>query len=114
MKLTAETRITASRETVWRFSQTPALHVRWYLRFSDIEYLPRESTSEPQRFRYATRIGFGRSLGGWKEAPAQVRAAEGSHAWTLGLEDMRLVRATEVAPIDYLWRLGRTENIRPS
>src|SRR5205809_7731344 len=67
MKLTAETLIKSDRETVWRLSQTPLLHARWDLRFTDIEYLPRESAAEPQRFRYATRIGFGLAVKGWGE-----------------------------------------------
>jgi len=67
MKLTAETHIKSDRDTVWRLSQTPQLHARWDLRFTDIEYLPRESASEPQRFRYATRIGLGLAVKGWGE-----------------------------------------------
>ena len=67
MKLTAETLIKSDRDTVWRLSQTPHLHTRWDLRFTDIEYLPRESAAEPQRFRYATHIGFGLAVKGWGE-----------------------------------------------
>ena len=67
MKLTAETVIKSDRDTVWHLSQTPQLHARWDLRFTDIEYLPRESTAEPQRFLYATRIGFGLAVKGWGE-----------------------------------------------
>src|SRR5207244_11131350 len=67
MKLTAETVIKSDRDTVWRLSQTPQLHARWDLRFTDIEYLPRESTAEPQRFLYATRIGVGLAVKGWGE-----------------------------------------------
>lgn len=36
---------------LWRYTQTPALHVRWDARFGEITYVPRTS---PQRFRYAT------------------------------------------------------------
>jgi hypothetical protein len=67
MKLTAETLIAADRETVWRFTQTPACHVKWDLRFSDIDYLPRGSAGEPQRFRYAMRLGAGLAIQGWGE-----------------------------------------------
>ena len=59
-----ETRIRAPLEALWRHSQTPALHERWDLRFTDIEYLPRADAQEPQRFRYATRIGFGLAIEG--------------------------------------------------
>jgi len=71
MKLTAETLIKSDRDTVWRLSQTPHLHARWDLRFTDIEYLPRESAAESQRFRYATRIGFGLAVKGWGETVGQ-------------------------------------------
>jgi uncharacterized membrane protein YphA (DoxX/SURF4 family) len=37
----------------------PDLHRRWDLRFTDIKYLPRPDMTQPQRFLYATRIGFG-------------------------------------------------------
>jgi hypothetical protein len=67
MKLTAETYISASLDKVWEFSQNPALHQRWDLRFSAIEYLPKESDGEPQRFRYLKKIGFGLSVTGWGE-----------------------------------------------
>ena len=46
-------------DDLWRLTQTPELHRRWDLRFTDIEYLPRPDEAEPQRFLYATRIGFG-------------------------------------------------------
>jgi uncharacterized membrane protein YphA (DoxX/SURF4 family) len=42
----------------------PALHQRWDLRFTEIEYLPRLSQSEPQQFLYSTRIGFGVKISG--------------------------------------------------
>lgn len=50
-------------DSVWERTQDPAEHERWDLRFSDIEYLPRED-DEPQRFTYATRIGFGIGIEG--------------------------------------------------
>lgn len=48
--------VDAPLEAVWDRTQEPALHERWDLRFSDIEYLPR-AEGEPQRFTYRTRIG---------------------------------------------------------
>jgi len=75
MKLTAETLIKSDRDTVWRLSQTPHLHARWDLRFTDIEYLPRESAAEPQRFRYATRIGFGFAVKGWGETVGEPESS---------------------------------------
>lgn len=50
---------------VWELSQTPELHRRWDLRFTEIDYLlPRPEPAEPQRFRYATRIGLGLEVRG--------------------------------------------------
>ncbi|GAC1448043.1 MAG: DoxX-like family protein [Isosphaeraceae bacterium] len=55
-------------DDLWRLTQTPGLHRRWDLRFSDIEYLPRLDETEPQRFLYATRVGFGLSIRGEGES----------------------------------------------
>jgi len=70
-----ETRIGADLEEVWRLTQDPALHQRWDLRFSRIEYLPRPILTEPQRFLYETRIGLGLSIRGTGESVGE-RAAE--------------------------------------
>lgn len=51
--------IRTSVDRLWELTQTPAAHQRWDLRFTDIHYLPRPDLSQPQRFLYATRIGFG-------------------------------------------------------
>ena len=72
MKLTAETTIRTDRETVWRKSQEPEQHVLWDLRFTEIEYLPKDQPEEPQRFRYTTRIGFGVSIEGWGESVGEA------------------------------------------
>lgn len=64
MGIYVETRIRGTMDDLWRLTQTPDLHVRWDLRFTDIEYLPRPDESEPQHFLYATRIGFGVSIEG--------------------------------------------------
>jgi hypothetical protein len=53
-----------SMERLWDLTQTPGLHQQWDLRFTDIHYLPRPDPNEPQRFRYATRIGFGVGIRG--------------------------------------------------
>ena len=60
--------IRASMDDVWRFTQTPELHERWDLRFTNIEYLPRPDDDQPQRFLYATRIGFGLKIQGEGES----------------------------------------------
>jgi uncharacterized protein DUF2071 len=47
----------------------------------------------------------------WRETPVEVVAAEWTYALRLGVPDMHLVRATQVAAIDYVWRIGRSENL---
>jgi Uncharacterized conserved protein (COG2071) len=47
----------------------------------------------------------------WREEPVEVEAADWSYPRSLGLRDLWLVRATRVAPIDYRWRIGRTERL---
>ncbi|MBO4253436.1 hypothetical protein, partial [Streptomyces griseorubiginosus] len=51
-----EARIRADLDDLWTRTQDPAQHQRWDLRFTEITYLPR-GEGEPQRFRYATRVG---------------------------------------------------------
>ena len=55
MGIYVETFIRGPLEEVWSRTQDPALHQRWDLRFSGIEYLPRPDPSQPHRFRYSTR-----------------------------------------------------------
>jgi hypothetical protein len=81
--------IHGSMDDVWRLTQTPQLHQRWDLRFTSITYLDRPDESEPQRFRYATRIGLGVEIEGWGEtageqADDRLRTSAlkfGSHDW---------------------------------
>jgi hypothetical protein len=47
----------------------------------------------------------------WEEEAVEVEVADWSYPRSLGLSDSRLVRATRIAPIDYRWRIGRTERI---
>jgi hypothetical protein len=58
MSIYVEILIRAPIDALWAHTQTPALHEKWDLRFSQIEYLPKAHDTEPQRFRYTTRIGF--------------------------------------------------------
>jgi uncharacterized membrane protein YphA (DoxX/SURF4 family) len=71
MKLTAETTIRGDPERVRALTQGPEQHVRWDLRFTDIEELPRAGPGAPRRFRYATRIGAGLAIEGWGETIAE-------------------------------------------
>lgn len=56
--------IPAGLDEIWRHTQVSELHQLWDLRFTTIEYLPRLSQAEPQRFLYSTRIGFGLMING--------------------------------------------------
>jgi hypothetical protein len=89
-----ENRIRGTVEEIWRLTQTPELHERWDLRFTSIAYLPL-AQDETQRFRYATRIGFGIEIEGWGETVGE-RAADGARTSALkfGSDDWRsLIRS---------------------
>jgi DoxX-like protein len=75
--------IRAPFEAVWSHTQRPELHERWDLRFTSIEYLPRSSEREPQRFRYSTRIGFGLGISGDGASVAKRALPDGGHASSL-------------------------------
>ena len=51
MSIYVEILVRAPMDALWSHTQMPALHERWDLRFSRIEYLPRNGESEPQRFQ---------------------------------------------------------------
>jgi hypothetical protein len=78
MSIYVEILIRAPMEALWAHTQTPSLHERWDLRFSRIDYLPRDSETDPQRFRYATRIGFGLEVAGEGESLGERDLATGS------------------------------------
>ncbi len=119
MKLTANIRIETDRETIWEKSQNPDEHVQWDLRFTDIDYLPKDSPEDPQRFRYATRLGFGLVVTGWGVSvgdPGKQTSAlkfgsddpkslirEGAGSWTYK-EEAKEVRFSTV--YDYKVRYG--------
>jgi hypothetical protein len=64
-------------EELWAHTQRPELHQPWDLRFTEIRYLPRASEAEPQRFNYATRIGFGIQIVGEGESSGSREEATG-------------------------------------
>ncbi|HEX9636889.1 MAG TPA: DoxX-like family protein [Acidobacteriota bacterium] len=78
MSIYVEIRVRAPMDAVWAHTQTPELHESWDLRFSTIEYLPRIDDGSPQRFRYATRIGFGFEISGEGEAIGHRDSPDGS------------------------------------
>jgi uncharacterized membrane protein YphA (DoxX/SURF4 family) len=120
MKLTASTTIVCDLDTLWQKTQVTQEHVRWDLRFSNIAYLPKNGPEEPQRFRYATRIGFGKEIVGWGETIAQCDGRgsslrfgsddklslirEGSGCWIYKPKDERVAFETVY---DYGVRYGR-------
>ena len=82
-------------DALWTYTQTPTLHERWDLRFSQIAYLPKERESEPQRFRYATRIGLGLEVAGEGESVGERdnadRAGGRTSALKFGSDDHRSI-----------------------
>ena len=60
--------ICACVDEIWRRTQVPDLHEQWDLRFTTIDYLPKHSEAEPQKFLYSTRIGFGLKINGEGES----------------------------------------------
>lgn len=70
MSIYVEVQIEGDLEDVWEKTQHPDLHQRWDVRFSSIHYLPRDDDSQPQRFLYSTRIGFGLRIEGEGESIA--------------------------------------------
>lgn len=77
MSIYVETSIQGPLEEVWQRTQDPGLHERWDLRFTRIEYLPRPDPSQPQRFRYSTRIGFGLEISGEGETVGSQKGLAG-------------------------------------
>lgn len=73
------------KAALWEKTQDPRQHVRWDIRFTAIEYLPRTSASEPQRFLYQTRLGLGVQISGYGETVAS--SAEGTSVLRFGSAD---------------------------
>ncbi len=71
-----ERRVRGSVDEVWRLTQTPELHQRWDLRFTEIRYLPR-AEGDPQRFLYATRWMPGVEVTGTGESVGQRVGVDG-------------------------------------
>jgi len=78
MSVYVESLVRAPLDVLWTHTQTPQLHQRWDLRFSRIEYLPRPDDAAPQRFCYATRIGFGLEVSGYGETVGQREVTGGA------------------------------------
>jgi hypothetical protein len=94
MGIFVETVIRAPMEALWSHCQDPAAHQRWDVRFSTIEYLPK-GRNEPQRFRYATRMGFGLVVAGVGETVASRDLPGGARASSIrfsSLHPLSLIR----------------------
>ncbi|TMV50772.1 hypothetical protein FE783_08810 [Paenibacillus mesophilus] len=72
-----ELNIKADMGELWERTQTPEMHEQWDLRFSEIRYIEKETDDEPQRFLYATRIGFGMRIEGTGETTASTEERSG-------------------------------------
>jgi len=83
MSIYVEITIQVPMDALWKHTQTPELHERWDLRFTRIRYLPKKTESEPQRFLYATRIGFGLQIAGEGESVGERDSANGSRSSAL-------------------------------
>jgi hypothetical protein len=83
MSIYVEIRIRGDMDELWRRTQDPSLHERWDLRFSEIVYLPRPDETAPQRFSYATRIGFGLRIRGEGESEGSRAGAGGERVSAL-------------------------------
>ncbi|OME88206.1 hypothetical protein BK120_02525 [Paenibacillus sp. FSL A5-0031] len=67
-----ELEIRATQDELWAHTQIPQLHEQWDLRFSKIQYLPKNSESDIQKFQYETRIGFGLNIRGTGETSSTI------------------------------------------
>ena len=75
--------VRGSLDEVWRRTQEPAVHQRWDLRFTTIQYLPRVE-GEPQRFLYETRVVPGLAVRGTGETLGERNTGDGSATSALG------------------------------
>ena len=64
MAIFVETDLACGPDDLWERAQDPAQHARWDLRFSAIAYAAPPAAGTPQRFAYATRLGFGIAIRG--------------------------------------------------
>jgi len=53
-----ETTINCELDDLWEHTQNPEKHQQWDLRFSTIEYLPKDKPDDPQRFLYSRKVLF--------------------------------------------------------
>lgn len=78
-----EIEIACVPDELWRRTQEPGLHERWDVRFSRIEYLPRDGEDAPQRFVYRRRVLPGLTVTGDGETKGSREGPDGSGASAL-------------------------------
>jgi uncharacterized membrane protein YphA (DoxX/SURF4 family) len=76
MSIYVEILIRSGMDDLWEKTQDPKLHQRWDLRFSEIDYLPRQP-GKAQKFLYKTRIGGGLRIEGAGESTGERDDASG-------------------------------------
>lgn len=82
MSIYVEILIWTTMDDLWQKTQEPQLHQRWDLRFSRIDYLPRQP-DEPQKFLYSTRIGLGLRIDGEGESTGEHDGPSGERTSAL-------------------------------
>ncbi len=82
MNIYVEILIRSGMDDLWEKTQDPKLHQRWDLRFSEIDYLPRQP-GEAQKFSYKTRIGGGLRIEGAGESTGERDDASGQRTSAL-------------------------------
>lgn len=77
-------------DKVWEYTQNPKLHEQWDLRFSEINYLPKEAEDAPQLFTYKTKILPQLVVEGWGESKGTHHKKDGTKTSSLhfGTEQM--------------------------
>jgi len=103
-----EISIESTIDEIWRRTQTPDLHQQWDLRFTNIDYLPRHSDSEIQRFRYSTRIGLGLRIDG--EGGSSGTSADASGSRTSALSFWSSDPKSLISKGSGYWKYAPTES----
>lgn len=82
MGLYIEALVRADMDELWERTQAPALHRRWDLRFTHIDYLAC-AEGEPQRFRYAVRLLPGLLVTGTGTSAGEKQRPDGTRTSAL-------------------------------
>src|SRR5438552_18478961 len=107
MGIYVEIPIRASMDELWEKTQNPRLHQRWDLRFTQIEYLPRQG-EDRQRILYRTRVGFGLKIDGQGESVGERDGEVG--ATTSSLKFWSDDRKTLIKVGSRYWKYVPAEN----